>query len=264
MSGVWKNGVIVMVMDVRSLRKQAEALTWYHTIDLGHNVITKGVVNTILRLPRYQLPENLSGLRVLDIGANNGFFSIEAIKRGAKVVAIDKWRDDGAAPRAQFDLACKATGASVETHDLDVYDLSPDKLGVFDITFFLGVLYHLKHPILALEKVACVTKGTMILETHIDALDLDYPAAVYYTGSQVNSDPTNYWGPNPLAVEAWGMEAGFISFKPISLYYLRKDEKSGKLAMAQNGQSMSELVRNVQAVEGKIERARAVYHFYKP
>jgi len=252
-----------MVMDEHSLRQKAEALTWYHTIDLGHNVITKGVVNTILRLPRYKLPENMSGLRVLDIGANNGFFSIEASKRGAKVVAIDKWRDDGAAPRAQFDLACRATGANVEAHDLDVYDLSPDKFGVFDATFFLGVLYHLKHPILALEKVASVTKGTMILETHIDALDLDYPAAAYYTGSQINYDPTNYWGPNPLAVEAWGMEAGFSSFKPVSLYYLRKDEKSGKLAMAENGQSMSELVRNVQAVEGKIERARAVYHVYK-
>jgi tRNA (mo5U34)-methyltransferase len=252
-----------MIMDELSLRQKADALTWYHTIDLGHNVITKGVVNTILRLPRYQLPENLSGLRVLDIGANNGFFSIEASKRGAKVVAIDKWRDDGAAPRAQFDLACDATGVSVEAHDLDVYDLSPDKLGMFDLTFFLGVLYHLKHPILALEKVASVTKGTMILETHADALDLDYPSAVYYTGSQINYDPTNYWGPNPLAVEAWVTEAGFTSFKPISFYYLRKGEKRGDWALAENGQSMSDLVRGVQAGAGEIERARVVYHVYK-
>lgn len=251
------------ILDEHSLRQKADSLVWYHTIDLGHNVITKGAVNTILRLPRYQLPENLSGLRVLDIGANNGFFSIEASRRGAKAIAIDKWRDDGAAPREQFDLACKATGASVEAHDLDVYDLSPDRFGLFDVTLFLGVLYHLKHPILALEKVASVTKGTMILETHVDALDLDYPSAVYYTDSQINHDPTNYWGPNPLAVEAWVMEAGFSSFKPVSLYYLRKGEKSGKLAIVGNGQPMSGLVRSVQASEGEIYRARAVYHVYK-
>jgi tRNA (mo5U34)-methyltransferase len=252
-----------MIMDEHSLRQKADALTWYHTIDLGHNVITKGAVNTIRRLPRYKLPENLSGLRVLDIGANNGFFSIEASKRGAKVVAMDRWSGDGAAPREQFDLACRATGTSVETHDLDVYDLAPDKFGVFDMVFFLGVLYHLKHPILALEKVASVTKGTMILETHADALGLDYPSAVYYTGSQINYDPTNYWGPNPLAVEAWVMEAGFASFKPISLYYLQKGEKSGEWALAENGQSMSELVRSVQSGRGEIERARVVYHAYK-
>ncbi|MBF0291528.1 MAG: DUF1698 domain-containing protein [Nitrospinae bacterium] len=250
-------------MDEHSLRQKADSLTWYHTIDLGHNVITKGAVNTILRLPRYQLPENLSGLRVLDIGANNGFFSIEASRRGAKVVAMDKWRDDGAAPREQFDLACKATGATVEAYDLDVYDLSPDRFGVFDMTFFLGVLYHLKHPILALEKVASVTKGTMIMETHVDALDLDYPSAVYYTGSQINQDPTNYWGPNPLAVEAWVVEAGFSSFKPVSFYYLPKGEKSGETAMAESGQSMSELVKNIRAKVGEIYRARAVYHVYK-
>lgn len=250
-------------MDEHSLRRKAEALTWYHTIDLGHNVITKGVVNTILRLPRYQLPENLSGSRVLDIGANNGFFSIEASRRGAKVVAIDRWSDDGAAPREQFDLACRATGASVEAHDLDVYDLSPDRFGLFDVVFFLGVLYHLKHPILALEKVASVTKGAMILETHVDALDMDYPAAVYYADSRINHDPTNYWGPNPLAVEAWVMEAGFSSFKPVSLYYLRKGEKSGEWALAETGQSMSELVRSARSGAGEIERARVVYHIYK-
>ena len=69
-------------MDENELRARVEALRWYHTIDLGQGVITKGVDNTPQRLTRMGLPENLSGLSVLDVGAWDGFFSFEAERRG--------------------------------------------------------------------------------------------------------------------------------------------------------------------------------------
>lgn len=78
---------------------------------------------------------------------------------------------------------------------MDVYDLSPEKVGVFDVVLFLGVLYHLSHPLLGLERVASVTGDLLIPETHVDLLDHRRPAMAFYPGGKLGGDVTNWWGP---------------------------------------------------------------------
>ena len=161
-------------MDRDELQKRADALRWYHTIDLGQGVVTRGVDNTPERLPRVRLPEDLSGKTVLDIGAWDGFFSFEAERRRAsRVVACDYYAWHGVGwgtgrGKDGFELARTALNSRVEDVALDVLDLSPEKIGTFDVVFFLGVLYHLPNPLLALERVASVSSGLLILETVVD------------------------------------------------------------------------------------------------
>ena len=181
------------------LAVRAEAIRWYHTIDLGGGVVTKGIDDSPLRLARLDLPQSLAGLTVLDIGAWDGFFSFEAERRGAsRVVAADyfSWHGSGWGSKAGFELARGALGLTVEDLDIDVMDLSPERVGQFDVVFFLGVLYHLRHPLLALERIASVTRKRLILETVVDMVGIRRPAVAFYPGRELNNDPTNWWAPN--------------------------------------------------------------------
>ena len=91
-----------------------------------------------------------------------------------------------------------------------VESLSPEELGgTFDVVLFLGVLYHSKSALLYLERCRSVCSARMIIETHVDALDYSRPAAVFYPGTTLGGDGSNYWGPNPAAVQAMLVEAGF-------------------------------------------------------
>lgn len=204
------------------LQQRVSALRWYHTIDLGHGVVTPGVDNTPERLARLDLPADLSGRSVLDIGAWDGFFSFEAERRGAaRVVASDfyAWHGEGwgsGQGKAGFELARRALGSRVEDVDVDVMDLSPDRVGLFDIVLFLGVLYHLPNPLLALERVAAVTRSLLVLETVVDMVGLSRPAAAFYPGRELNDDPTNWWGPNHAAVHGMLRAVGFASVETVT------------------------------------------------
>jgi tRNA (mo5U34)-methyltransferase len=74
---------------------------------------------------------------------------------------------------------------------MDPLELSPARIGTFDLVLFLGVLYHVRHPLLALERVFSVTHGQLILQTQIDLAAIDRPALAFYQGSDLNNDPTN-------------------------------------------------------------------------
>jgi tRNA (mo5U34)-methyltransferase len=146
---------------------------WFHRIDLGGGIYTKmesvmgepvdhpsGPWQTIQKL----LPHDLSGKTVLDVGCNAGFYSFEAKRRGAeRVLGVDGQRQH--VRQALF--VRKVLGLDVEFRRLNVYELSPRSVGQFDITLALGLLYHLKHPILALENLYRVTKELLIIETAI-------------------------------------------------------------------------------------------------
>jgi tRNA (mo5U34)-methyltransferase len=202
-----------------SLAERVAALRWYHTIDLGHGVVTPGVDNTPERLGRLALPESLAGKTVLDIGAWDGFFSFEAERRGAaRVVASDSysWRGGGWGTKAGFLLARETLGSKVEDVEIDVMDLSPERVGTFDVVFLLGVLYHLRHPLLALERVASVTRELLIMETVVDLVGLGRPAAAFYPGAELNADPTNWWAPNIEGGEAMLRAVGFSLVRTVT------------------------------------------------
>jgi tRNA (mo5U34)-methyltransferase len=199
-------------METAELRSEIEKITWYHTIPLGHGIVTPGIDDTPSRLAKFRLPEDLSGKSVLDIGAWDGFFSFEAERRGAaRVLATDSycWSGEGWGTKAGFDLAKRALGSRVEDREIDVLDLSPESVGVFDLVLFLGVLYHLKDPMLALERVFDVTGDHLVMSTFVDMTWRRRPAMAFYPGTEANEDPTNWWGPNPAAVLAMLRAVGF-------------------------------------------------------
>jgi tRNA (mo5U34)-methyltransferase len=138
-------------------------------------------------------------------------FSFEAERRKAsRVLATDAfcWNGQGWGTKAGFNFARKALHSKVEDLEIDVLDLSPEKVGQFDLVLFLGVLYHLRHPLLALERVFSVTKRHLILATLVDMQGSDRPVMAFYPHGTLG-DSTNYWGPNPAAVEAMLQFVGF-------------------------------------------------------
>jgi tRNA (mo5U34)-methyltransferase len=202
-------------MNRDDLQSKVDALRWYHTIDLGQGVITRGIDNSPERLERVHLPGDLSGRSVLDIGAWDGFFSFEAERRNAaRVVACDHYAWHGVGwgtgqGKAGFQLARLARASRVEDVDADVMDLSAERIGTFDVVLFLGVLYHVPNPLLALERVAAVAADLLILETVVDMVGLGRPAAAFSPGRELGDDPTNWWGPNHAAVVGMLQSVGF-------------------------------------------------------
>jgi len=123
---------------------------WWHSIDLGGGRVTPGV-HSLEELSgnyaRFGLPDNLRGKRLLDVGCWDGFYSFEAERRGAEVVAVDVWQPKN------FFVAHRALGSRVQFYEMSVYDLTRERLGTFDYVLFIGVLYHLRHPLLGLERL---------------------------------------------------------------------------------------------------------------
>jgi tRNA (mo5U34)-methyltransferase len=207
-----------------ALRLIAAHPHWYHRIEVAPGVVTPGVNDSQMILDALELPESLEGLRVLDIGARDGFFSFECERRGAaEVVAIDYLTPE----ETGFPIARELVGSQVELRQANVYDLTPEEFGTFDLVLFLGVLYHLRDPMLALDKIADVSTGKLILETHaIDDAVLvapgefkrlvdispelgEIPLMQFYPGDSLNNDPTNVWAPNQAALRAMLGESGF-------------------------------------------------------
>jgi len=233
-------------MDVERLRQEvAQVHPWYHRIDLGHGIITPGFDRTEDKLKRLELPKSLKGLTVLDVGAWDGFFSFEAERRGAaRVLATDSfsWGQGGFATKAGFILARKVLNSKVEDMDIDVLDLSPERVGLFDVVLFLGVLYHMRHPLLALERVFSVTGKQLILETHVDMLWLRRPAAAFYPARELRGDPTNWWGPNPPAVIAMLKSVGYSTVRVVSTYpLLYRLAKAARLRLEGRGSFLPSL-----------------------
>jgi len=195
-----------------ALRAAVAQVSWFHTIDLGHGVVTPGRDDTPAKLERVCLPADLGGKTVLDVGAWDGFFSFAAERRGAaRVVAADSfsWGVGGPGSKAPFELARRALGSRVEDREIDVLDLSPESVGVFDVVLFLGVLYHMRHPLLALERVASVTRELLVLETYVEMVETRRPILTFYPGRELCGDASNWWVPNPAAVEAMLRDVGF-------------------------------------------------------
>jgi tRNA (mo5U34)-methyltransferase len=179
---------------------------WYHRIEVRPGIVTPGVNDSPLQLQMLQLPADCSGMRALDIGARDGFFSFELERRGADVLAVDYMP----AERTGFPIAAGLLGSRVEFRQANVYHLTAEEIGTFDLVLFLGVLYHLPDPIRALRIVRRLCSWRMYLETLVlDGLAPDLPVMQFFQGASFNGDPTNYWGPNVRCVEAMLGETEF-------------------------------------------------------
>jgi tRNA (mo5U34)-methyltransferase len=189
-------------------RSEFQSTGWWHSIDLGNGRVTPGA-HKIEELrdnySRFLLPADLTGKRVLDIGCWDGFYTFEAERQGAQVVAVDCWRPE------KFFIAHEALKSQAEFHELSVYEVSREQLGAFDIVFFLGVLYHLRHPLLALERVCEVTRDFAVIETHqIDNIfPTRMPVMEFYELDQLGGQYDNWWGPNTECLIQMARAAGF-------------------------------------------------------
>ena len=157
---------------------RARELTWYHSIELAPGFTTPGMFDHRPLVRHYGLPESLEGRRVLDVGTWDGFWAFELERRGAaEVVGLDiddeetlDWprglRPSAPADRprgAGFEVAREALGSGVERVSLSVYEATPEELGTFDLVFCGSVLMHLRDPVLALERMADLCRGQLIL-----------------------------------------------------------------------------------------------------
>jgi tRNA (mo5U34)-methyltransferase len=171
---------------------------WYHRFEFAPGVVTPGVNDSQTALAQLQLPSDLSGLRVLDIGARDGFFSFECERRGAAdVVAIDYVPSE----KTGFPVAKQILGSRLNLIHDNIYNLSRAKYGRFDVVLFLGLLYHLPDPMRALDIINEMmnVNGTLYMETVV--IDDHLPPEVanralmeFYPGSTKDNDRTNYWG----------------------------------------------------------------------
>lgn len=202
---------------------------WFHNLDL------KGVKTApehfLGDYPSFKfanfahvIPRDLTGRTVLDIGCNAGFYSMEMKRRGAaRVVGVDS--EDLYLEQARF--AARVEGLDIEYRKLSVYDVA--QLGEkFDFVIFMGVLYHLRHPLLALDLLHEHVVGDLLLFQSMqrgseDSLDVgadhefwetelfDLPAypKLHFIEHRYADDPTNWWVPNAACAEAMLRSAGF-------------------------------------------------------
>ena len=196
---------------------------WYHRIEVRPGIVTPGINDSPFNLRMLELPADCSGMRVLDIGARDGFFSFELERRGADVLAVDYMP----AERTGFPIAAQLLGSRVPFRQANLYHLSPAELGTFDLVLFLGLLYHLPDPIRALRIVRSLCTWRMYLETlviddtvllpdgsqttlaQMDPRLATIPLMQFFPGASCGADPTNYWGPNVHCVEAMLGETEF-------------------------------------------------------
>jgi tRNA (mo5U34)-methyltransferase len=167
-------------LDPQTLAGQVERYSWYHTIDLGHGVLTPGMFDHRPAVGRYLIPQDLTGMRCLDVGTMDGFWAFELERRGAaEVVATDVaevddldwpplWRRRveptlDATKEARFEIAHRALGSSVERVECSIYELDQRALGTFDLVFCGDLLVHLKDPITALQRLRGICRGSAIV-----------------------------------------------------------------------------------------------------
>lgn len=247
------------------LRAAIGELFWWHKMELRPGIVTPGRANVDYLLPLYGIPEDLTGKTVLDIGCWDGFYAFECERRGAaKVLATDLWE---AAGQDAFLLAHKELGSKIGWMKADVYDLSmmlhPGER--YDVTLFLGVLYHLKHPLLALQEVADCTApgGLVIVDTVVSHPAYDQPVMAFCPGRELSDDPTNWWAPNPACMAAMLEEAGFTNVtSPVPDYYgnravFHATKKQDMEIAAQNARETRERRKHQEDRRGRTAAAPA-------
>lgn len=214
----------------RSISARVRALDpWFHHMELGG--VPTAPNHPLGDYPRQKwrkfagaLPADLAGRTVLDIGCNGGFYALEMKRRGAdRVVGIDV-QDHYL---AQAELAAEVTGLDLELRKLSVFEVG-ELNERFDVVLFLGVLYHLRHPLLALDRIREHVSGDLLVfqsmlrgSGDVEDLDSDYPFSerrifdrpdypkLHFVEESYAGDPGNWWIPNAACAQAMLRDAGF-------------------------------------------------------
>jgi tRNA (mo5U34)-methyltransferase len=212
------------------IRSRVEALgPWFHNLDLGGVRTAPSHFLGDYPAVKWQrfadaISPDLAGRSVLDIGCNAGFYSMEMKRRGAaRVLGIDS--EDEYLHQARF--AAEVNGLDIEFRNMSVYDVAllAEK---FDVVLFMGVFYHLRHPLLALDLIhEHVTRDTLVFQSmqrgsntvetverdydfwEIEHFDLPGYPKLHFVEQRYADDPTNWWIPNRACVEAMLRSAGF-------------------------------------------------------
>jgi tRNA (mo5U34)-methyltransferase len=274
-------------LTAEELRSQVAAVPfWWHSLDLGNGVVTRGCKTPRVlqdELAYCHLPD-LCGRTVLDIGAWDGFFSFQAERLGAaRVVALDHyvWSIDFSQPHPSsqlpehvpsvrhpddlpgkrgFDLAHRVLGSRVEPTVADFMEVDLTTLGQFDVVLYLGVLYHMRHPLLALERLAKVTRDLAVIETDafcIPGLE-DRAFCQFFETDELAGDPTNWWSPNAQAVIGMCRAAGF---RKVQIQSHPRPARFRRLKMLRR--RLQSLLRLSPRKDAGIYHYRLVAHAYK-
>lgn len=235
-------------LTTEEIRRRAAALgDWFHNIDLNGvqtapDHFLHDYPNVKWQSFRHAVPEDLAGRTVLDIGCNAGFYAIEMKRRGAaRVVGIDS--DERYLAQARF--AAEVKGQEIEFRNLSVYDVAA--LGErFDIVLFMGVLYHLRHPLLALDLIHDQAAkdllifqsmqrgsgGTEPLRSDYDFWErdqFDQPGwpKLHFIEHDYAGDWTNWWAPNEACSAAMLRSAGFeiLEHPEAEVFICRRGER---------------------------------------
>jgi tRNA (mo5U34)-methyltransferase len=213
----------------RIRQRVTELGDWFHNLNLGGVQTAPDHFLGDYPAVKWQrfadaIPRDLSGRSVLDVGCNGGFYSIEMKRRGAaRVVGVDS----DARYLAQARFAAEVQGADIEFREMSVYQL-PSLAESFDIVLFMGVLYHLRHPLLALDILhEHVCRDMLVFQSMLrgsaapSQAKADYPfweseqfgddsyPRMYFVEHKYAGDPTNWWIPNRACAEAMLRSAGF-------------------------------------------------------
>ena len=237
----------------RALREEVARMgPWFHNLHLpdGTETAPHHLLGDFPAVKWRQiapcLAADLTGCRVLDIGCNAGFYSFELARRGAEVTAIDveaRYLEQARWAARQFGLETR-----VSFRQASVYELAAARER-YDLVCFLGVLYHLRHPLLALDVIRGVTAGRMILQTltmpgeevrtfppsiRLDERGLmregGWPVMAFIE-RELEEDPTNWWAPNHACVEALVRAAGFrvVARPGHEIYLCEPDSREPRL-----------------------------------
>lgn len=218
--------------ETRALIEKVAGHAWYHSIELTSSLCTPGLFDHRPYLQNYRLPERMDGMRVLDVATFDGFWAFEMERRGAaEVIAldIDTRGDADLRPRDRiamspemlnqkfgggFAIAREALGSRVERVPLNVYELSPERLGKFDFVLTGDLLVHLMDPVRALSCIRSVTRGCAQISESVspeyDDLFADF-CAEYRGGKDLT-----WWKFGPRTLGRMIEDAGFDKIEPVS------------------------------------------------
>lgn len=208
---------------------------WYHTINLPHGVSTPGLFDHRPALHLYGLPGSLSGKQCLDVATFDGFWAFEMEARGGKVSALDlpdmrDWdippvyrarylRNNWSRPtRSGFEVAHELRSSRVERHEMSVYQLAPETLGMFDVVYCGDLLLHLRDPNRALQCIRSVTREYALLVDCVHPLLMLAPfEGMVYLGGR---EDCVWWCFKPSTLAGMLYDAGFSHVELLQLFRL--------------------------------------------